>query len=185
MTLSSWDNLPLQTKRNIRKLYEHIQDNTGDTLDDWTDLTVKQRRSKIELWTYLATELDLPTWNELTYPQKISRKLRYTLLYTELTDDKHNIKFTVTDGENPVSGAVVAIGTKTATTGAAGGCTIKGVTDGTYTVTVTADGFEDYTDSITTGETTAFTITLTAETPVDDTADPDDTEEEQNGGGGE
>ena len=80
MTLSSWDNLPLQTQRNIRKLYEHIQDNTGDALDDWVDLTVKQRRSKIELWGYLATELDLPLWNELSYVQKISRKLRYTLL---------------------------------------------------------------------------------------------------------
>ena len=180
MTLSSWDNLPLQTQRNIRKLYEHIQDNVTETLDDWTDLTVKQRRSKIELWTYLATELDLPAWNELTYKQKISRKLRYTVLYTELTDDKHNIKFTVTDGENPVAGATVTLGTKTGTTGAAGGCTIKYVTDGTYTVGVTADGFEDYTDSITTGETTSFEITLTAETPSDD-----NTEEEQNGEGGE
>ena len=182
MTLSSWDNLPLQTQRNIRKLYEHIQDNVSEELSDWTDLTVKQRRNKIELWTYLSTELDLPTWNELTYKQKISRKLRYTLLYSELTDDKHNIKFTVTDGENPVSGAVVAIGTKTATTGAAGGCTIKGVTDGSHTVEVTADGFEDYTDSITTGSTTSFTITLTAETPADT---PDDTEGEQTNEGGE
>ena len=183
MTLSSWDNLPLQTQRNIRKLYEHIQDNTGEALDDWVELTVIQRRSKIALWEYLATELDLPAWNELTYKQKISRKLRYTLLYSELTDDKHNIKFTVTDGENPVAGATVTLGTKTGTTGAAGGCTIKGVTDGSYTVTVTADGFEDYTDTISTGETTSFTITLTAETPAADTGD--DTEEEQTNEGGE
>jgi hypothetical protein len=177
MTLSSWDNLPLQIQRNVRKLYEHIQDNVSAELDDWVDLTVKQRRNKIVLWEYLATELDLPSWDDLTYKQKISRKLRYTLLYTEQTDDKHNIKFTVTDGENPVSGATVTIGTKTATTGAAGGCTIKYVTDGTHTVAVTADGFEDYSDSITTGETTSFTITLTAETP-----DADDTEDEQTGG---
>lgn len=181
MTLSSWANLPLQTQRNIRKLYEHIQDNTGDALDDWTDLNVKQRRNKIALWDYLSTQIDeLPSWNELTYTQKISRKLRYNVIYSELTDDKHNIKFTVTDGENAISGAVVTLGTKTATTGAAGGCTIKKVTDGTYTVGVTADGFEDYSDSITTGETTSFIITMTAETPADDTEEQTD-----NGEGGE
>jgi hypothetical protein len=172
MALSSWDNLPLRTKRNIRRLYEHIQDNVVIELDDWADLKPLERRSKIKLWNYLSTKLDLTPWNELTYKQKISRKLRYTVLYNEMSTSKSNLSFTVTDGENPVQGAVVTVEGKTATTGSSGGCTIKKIVDGEHTVTVTADGFEDYTDTITSGETTSFTIELTAVT--------DETPEEEN-----
>ena len=168
MTLSSWDNLPLRTKRNLRLLYEHIQDNVTAELKDWAELKPLERRSKIKLWNYLATELDLTPWNELTYKQKISRKLRYTVLYTEMSISKHTLSFTVTDGTAPVQGATVTVEGKTATTGSSGGCTIKNIVDGEHTVTVTADGFEEYTDTITTGETTSFTVELTAVTPVED-----------------
>ena len=63
-----------------------------------------------------------------------------------------------------VEGAIVTVTTgKTGTTGSAGGCSINGVLDGTYTVTVTADGFEDYSGSITVDSThTSFNISLTA-----------------------
>ena len=62
-----------------------------------------------------------------------------------------------------VSGAVVTVGESTGTTGPVGGCTVKNVTDGEHTVTVTADGYNDYTGTITVSEdNTSFTISLTA-----------------------
>lgn len=80
---------------------------------------------------------------------------------------RRDLSFTVKDSEstpNPVEGAIVTVTTgKTGTTGSAGGCSISGVLDGTYTVTVTADGFEDYSGSITVDSThTSFNISLTA-----------------------
>jgi hypothetical protein len=77
-----------------------------------------------------------------------------------------DIAVSVTDGENPVQGAVVTIGDKSCAngTGSGGGCTVKDVTIGEgVTVTVTCEGYEDYTatEDIT-AETTTMSITLTA-----------------------
>lgn len=78
-----------------------------------------------------------------------------------------DLSFTVNDGTDPVQGAVVTVTTgKTGTTGSSGGCTVSKVLPATYTVTVTAEGFEDYSDSIVVDKThTSFTISLTAVTP--------------------
>ena len=77
----------------------------------------------------------------------------------------HDVSFTVNDSSDPVQGAVVTLAGKTGTTGSAGGCSIASIIEGTYTVTVVADGFEDYSDSITvTSSDTSFTISLTAAT---------------------
>ena len=51
----------------------------------------------------------------------------------------------VTDGTDPIEGATVTLIDSeeeeyTGTTGSAGGCTIKDVPEGTYTVTATATG---------------------------------------------
>lgn len=80
---------------------------------------------------------------------------------------RRDLSFTVKDSESepaPIEGAVVTVTTgKTGTTGSAGGCTITGVLDGSYTVTVTAEGFEDYSDTISVDEShTSFDISLTA-----------------------
>lgn len=80
---------------------------------------------------------------------------------------RRDLSFTVKDSEatpNPVEGAIVTVTTgKTGTTGSAGGCSITGVLDGSYTVTVTAEGFEDYSDTIVVDEShTSFNISLTA-----------------------
>lgn len=91
-----------------------------------------------------------------------------------------NISFTINDGVDPVEGATVVIGTKTGTTGSAGGCTLNGIPDGDNTVTVTAEGFVDYTDTITvSADDTSFTISLTASTELN----PDPLEPEQGAGG--
>ena len=75
-----------------------------------------------------------------------------------------DLSFTVNDGTNPVEGATVTIGSISGTTGSAGGCTLQGVEDGSQTVTVTKEGFTEYTDTITvSAESTSFTVSLTAE----------------------
>lgn len=87
---------------------------------------------------------------------------------TTETTTKRTISVSVTDGTDPVKGASVVL-TKGATevasstTGDAGGCTLQNVEDDTYTITVTKDGFTEYTASVTTSENnTSLSIELTA-----------------------
>ena len=81
---------------------------------------------------------------------------------------RRNLSFTVNNGDSvepaPIEGAVVTVTTgKTGTTGSAGGCSINGVLDGSYTISVVADGFEEYSGTISVDEShTSFTISLTA-----------------------
>ena len=78
----------------------------------------------------------------------------------------HELSFTVNEGTDPIQGATVTIEGKTGTTGSAGGCTIEGILEGSHTVTVTADGYTDATETITVdAEHTSFTISLTAGEP--------------------
>jgi len=84
------------------------------------------------------------------------------------TPVKRSISVTVTDGSDPVNTASVVL-TKSSetiassTTGSSGGCTLQNVEDGTYTLTVTKEGFTDYTASVTTSEdNTSLSVTLTA-----------------------
>ena len=85
---------------------------------------------------------------------------------TEPTPTVYDLSFTINDGTAPVSGATVKIGSKTGTTGLAGGCTIKDVEAGTVSVEVSKEGFTTKTESITVDEThTRFTISLTATSP--------------------
>ena len=73
------------------------------------------------------------------------------------------LNFTVNDGTDPVSGATVTIGETTSTTGSAGGCSLTNILDGEHTVTVTKEGYTEYTDTITVSEeNTNFTISLTS-----------------------
>ena len=76
---------------------------------------------------------------------------------------RRDLSFTVKDSEstpNPVEGAVVTVTTgKSGTTGSAGGCSISGVLDGSYTISVVAEGFVDYSDTIVVDEShTSFNI---------------------------
>lgn len=80
-----------------------------------------------------------------------------------------DVSFKVVNADdNPISGATVSIGTTTSTTGSAGGCTLKNITDGEHTVEVTCDGYDDYTGEIMVSETsTDFNIQLNAVTKMD------------------
>ena len=97
-------------------------------------------------------------------------KQRLDVLEAYFTRD---LSFTIKDSQDtpePIQGAVVTINEKTGTTGAAGGCTVSGIMDGTYTVTVTAEGFEDYSgEKSVAADSTSFTINLTAVTPAEET----------------
>lgn len=73
------------------------------------------------------------------------------------------INFTINDGTDAIKSATVTIDETSKTTGSAGGCSFPNMTDGNYTVIVSADGFETATENITVGEgNTSFTISLSA-----------------------
>lgn len=77
-----------------------------------------------------------------------------------------DLSFTINDGTNPIKGATVTIGAKTGTTGDAGGCTIKGIEEGSVSVEVAKEGYTTKTETITVDEThTSFTISLSASSP--------------------
>ncbi|MDP3880361.1 MAG: S8 family serine peptidase [Dehalococcoidales bacterium] len=73
------------------------------------------------------------------------------------------IQGTVADGTNPVSGASVTDGTRTATTDTNGNYSINNVPDGTYTVTASASGYHSAWQEATVadGGTTTVDIVLT------------------------
>lgn len=82
---------------------------------------------------------------------------------TEDSDDTtFNIHITVTDGSNAVSGAKVKFGEINRTTGNQGGANIYNITAGSYTLEVTADGFEDYTSTVVVDDDEDVSVTLTA-----------------------
>lgn len=83
----------------------------------------------------------------------------YVKLYA--TAPTRSVSFTVTDGTDPISGATILIDdTTTKTTGGAGGCT-GNLTDGSHSVKVTKDGYDDYEGTITVSyEDTSFTMEL-------------------------
>lgn len=171
MTLKSWDQLPLQLRRNKKKLYKHLYDNTNISLTAWNSLPGVLHYSTRKLWDEIATKVndvaDVPKWKNLTAMQKRSRHLRWDLLYTELQGTtQRTITITVTDDEaepSAIKDATVKLSRKTATTNASGVASFSSVGDGNHTVKVTAEGYEDYSGTKTTDSThTTFTIQLTA-----------------------
>ena len=80
----------------------------------------------------------------------------------ETTQD---ISFTINDGTDAIGGATVTIGETSKTTGSAGGCSFNNIAEGETEVTVSAEGYESNTETITVdSDHTSFTISLTAET---------------------
>lgn len=141
----------------------------------WEQLPVQVRRSRKNLYNYLKSEIatlsgDVSGWTDSdTVYDDTALAARVAHLEGLLSSD---VSFTVKDDQGTpaaVEGAVVTVMTgKTGTTGAAGGCTVKDVLFGTYTVTVVADGFEDYSDSITVDAShTSFNISLTTATTTE------------------
>lgn len=79
-----------------------------------------------------------------------------------------DISVHVTDGTDPLENVDVILedaeeNQYTGKTGSAGGCTIKDVPEGTYTVVATATGYTDYEGTFTVSEnSTTLNVTLTS-----------------------
>jgi len=105
---------------------------------------------------------------EVTAPDYQSVKSSIVVAYSEMTEKvilspvTYLVTFTVTDGTNPLEGAVITIDDSKLTTDAAGEDTIH-LADGEYEYTVTAEGYEDFTNSLTvSGDNVDEEIMLTA-----------------------
>lgn len=85
----------------------------------------------------------------------------------QVNPETENISIHVQNtNEEPVSGATVAVsGTEiSSTTGGQGGCTLQNVPTGKQTITVTATGYTNFSDTYTVSSSNnEFTITLTEE----------------------
>jgi len=99
----------------------------------------------------------------------------FTVSLVAVTPTSVNISATVTsDGTTPIQGATVVLTDKTddtktftGTSGSAGGCTLSNVPLGTYVVTASCEGYENYTgaeDLEVTVETDSLAIQMTATT---------------------
>ena len=82
--------------------------------------------------------------------------------HSTLPAAERDITVNVTDGTNAVSGATVTIGSTNKTTDAEGKAGFTSIEYGTYNVTVTKEGYQDKTASITVDKTHSnFTVELT------------------------
>lgn len=80
----------------------------------------------------------------------------------EVTTRDISIKLKDVD-DNSLSGFTVSIGDESRVTGSAGGCTLRGISDGEHSVLITDDQ-SSWTESITVdSENTSFTFILTSE----------------------
>lgn len=144
---------PFATAKVLQEHEDRLKAIEGGTGSESAEGSLLYRVKALE--TILGDTDDDTVYDDAVLSQRISA-----------LEDKfrRDLSFTVKDNANPVEGAIVTVTTgKTGTTGSAGGCSINGVLDGTYTVTVTADGFEDYSDTISVDEShTSFTISLIA-----------------------
>ena len=77
--------------------------------------------------------------------------------------EKYNISFSIKDDEGDgVGSATVTVDGISKNTGSAGGCSFPDITEGNKTVTVIAEGYEEYTETINIdANNTTFNITLT------------------------
>jgi uncharacterized membrane protein len=78
-------------------------------------------------------------------------------------EDQYSVNFSITDGTNAVEGASIKIGETTLSSNASGQATVD-LTDGTYTYTVNANGFKEYSGNFTVqGANQNISVSLTEE----------------------
>ena len=115
----------------------------------WEDLTLKQRSNPRELFNIIMTQIDKAKGNtEQSFEGESDEGMEEDEPLEVAT-----VSVTVRDTEdNPVGNAKVTLTNDetiyTGTTGSAGGCNIKNVPYGNYTVDCTADDYNDYMGSL-------------------------------------
>ena len=107
-----------------------------------------------KLHDYIATELsafDVPFYNELTYKQKRNAKAYYECIVEALSGVGEVFKITgvISDGENPINGAVVVCDDESVTTGADGAYKFEGLLPGKYYVKVSAEHYDNKQSQVT------------------------------------
>ena len=145
MTLPSWDNLPIRTKRSRKRLYGVIANEYS--LTAWKALPHNVKRSKKHLYNYIANAKNLEEYDELAKNNMRSTRLLYTYIKENASGSKPTLTVKVKDGENNVSGATVTIGATEKTTDGSGECTFSLDYDN-YTVEVEKSGYVDYEENI-------------------------------------
>lgn len=190
MSLENWNEISPLVKRNPQKFFNYLAEELG-LETSWDDLTVIERRSRHKQYRIIQeTVTDLPAWNELSpferrNLKKLYKKIKSVVEGSDIQEQTitpepvapatYDVSVSVKDSEDQgVQGAVVTLTdstdntiTFTKNTGSAGGCTVK-PTAGTYIVTVTCKGYEEYTasENLVVNENTSLSIILTSsETP--------------------
>lgn len=144
-------------------------------VDYWNKLSSRLKSNPKLRFNYImgkisALETSIGNWvDKDTVYDDTALSARISVLEGYFT---RNLSFTIKDSQDTpeaIQGAVVSINGKTGTTTAEGTCTINGILDGTYEVTVEAEGYETVTASKLVDSThTSFTISLTAVTPEEE-----------------
>ncbi|MFH0866846.1 MAG: Ig-like domain-containing protein, partial [Bacteroidota bacterium] len=114
---------------------------------------------KVKEWKNNTVVVEGNTTNDYT----LENLLAAANVTVEFEAIKYTVTFTVTDGTDPIEGAIVTVegpGALTATN--ASGITTVDLANGTYNYTVTADGYYDYPDDFTVADDVlAVPVTMT------------------------
>jgi len=169
-----WCQLPLGTKyyfdsfgdsATTQYLASGTVITTGQQEGDYIEVQVTSNSSQSEDFTGRKywVEGDLKDDGSVAYQLYTDAGTTGTGMYVKVYANAptRTVSVSVSDGNDPIQSASVVIGETTKTTGSAGGCNFT-LTDGEYEVSVTKDGYEDYSGTVTVDyENTSVSITLT------------------------
>ena len=160
MSLVNWSELPVRTKRSRKRLYSVLAEEFG--LESWIGLDINVKRSKIHLYSYIASELGLVGFDELPVECRRSTRLLYLFIQENASGGSSPVlTVTVSDGTDIITGASVTIDEDTVLTGDDGTASFE-LEYGDYSCTVTCNGYEDTTETLSfRSNHKNFTITLT------------------------
>jgi hypothetical protein len=106
-------------------------------------------------------------FQDLTDDIFVTESTELTIEMSEIVIQSHFVTTTITDGTNPIAGAEVTFDGTTLTTMGDGYLEFGEFENGTYDLSVTADGYENYTEQITVqDESLDLEITLTVTTSI-------------------
>lgn len=116
MTLPSWTDIPLRTKRSRKRLHNLIA--AEFSLDTWIELPLSIKKSKKRLYDYYAKELHLEEFKELKKRNIRGAKSYYEYLKENANaSDAPTLTIVVVDEEDTaLEGATVTIGEDSETT---------------------------------------------------------------------
>ena len=132
-------------------------------IDYWKDLPSSIKGSKVKRFNYIMNKIN-NTYDDDDGEGESGGEQSDSSQNPSSPLEHYNISFSIKDEDGrSVSGAKVTVDCITKTTGSAGGCTFPDIEEGTKTITVVADGFEEHAETINVNaDNTSFNITITA-----------------------